>query len=288
MTLQQQMIPVSEINPKSSINVRRNGVNQNVEKLRPSLRQHGYLPEFPALLRPDPDREKSGYRYEVVSGQCRVQASRLEAVTEIPAVVADLDDTAAHLRSFNENDKRNELSPKDKAYWFDLRHREYRQEHGRAKALEMVAEFYETSVATVRNYLSLSMLPEPVLDDIAAGIINQAAGKAIAAKHRDSDEENSDAYMKNLAEWLKSLSNADRKHGVKVIENTAYGAGTEQLAAQLEREREESKSKLTITIPTKTEATLAEYGRRNGITDTSSIIGFALQKQMAAEGITLQ
>lgn len=280
-----QKIPISEINPESTINVRRSDVDKNVEKLRPSLRNHGYLPEYPALLRPDPNTS-SGYRYEIISGQCRIRAAELEGIREVLAVVEELNDEEAHLRSFNENDKRSDLLEKDKTYWFERRYQEYRKIHGRVKSIEMVAEFYEVSTPTVRGYLKLNNLPESVLDDIDADIIEKSAGEAIAEKRRDDTEE-SDARLQSMAEWYKSLPRPDRQYARQTIKNSSYDATEEQLNEQLEQVKRKKGGKIQIIIPAGMEEALDEYGQKNGLVDRNAIIGYALAQQMKASGINI-
>ncbi len=63
--------------------------------LRDSIRRDGFL--VPVLLRP------RGERYEVIAGNHRVAAARDVGLTEIPAVVADLDDKAAQRIAVNTN-----------------------------------------------------------------------------------------------------------------------------------------------------------------------------------------
>ena len=50
-----QMIDVTVIDPDSTINVRRQGVEENVEKVKASIQQHGYWPDQPIIVRPHPN-----------------------------------------------------------------------------------------------------------------------------------------------------------------------------------------------------------------------------------------
>ena len=49
-----QIIDVNSIDPDSTINVRRQGVEENVEKVKQSIQQHGYWPDQPIIVRPSP------------------------------------------------------------------------------------------------------------------------------------------------------------------------------------------------------------------------------------------
>ena len=75
------MVPVQHINPTSTVNVRRTGVQENRDWLRESMKIHGFPPEHPVLLRHQPDSADGNYLYEAVSGQSRFLAAREEGLT---------------------------------------------------------------------------------------------------------------------------------------------------------------------------------------------------------------
>ena len=58
-----QNIKVGRIDSDSEINVRRQGIEQNVEKVKASIQQHGYWPDQPIIVRPHPDPMHSNLRY---------------------------------------------------------------------------------------------------------------------------------------------------------------------------------------------------------------------------------
>ncbi len=49
-----QNIKLSDIDPDSTVNVRRQGIEGNVEKVKISIQQHGYWPEMAIVVRPHP------------------------------------------------------------------------------------------------------------------------------------------------------------------------------------------------------------------------------------------
>ena len=111
-------IKVSSIDPKSTINVRRTAVKDNVEKVKASIRENGYWSDQPIVIRPHPKSE-SQYQYEFVTGQCRFTACLELELEEIPAFVEELDDDKAIQRSWLENEARGELTYSDRAYWVE-------------------------------------------------------------------------------------------------------------------------------------------------------------------------
>ena len=104
-----QQVKLIQIDPDSSINVRRQGIEDNVDKVKVSIRQHGYWPDMPIVVRPHPN-VSSGYDYEHVTGQCRFKACLELGLEEIPAFVFDLSDEQAIQRSWLENEARGALT----------------------------------------------------------------------------------------------------------------------------------------------------------------------------------
>lgn len=80
-----QTINVNRIDPDSTINVRRQGGKENVQKVKESIQQHGYWPDQPIIVCPHPD-PKSEYDYQNVTGQCRLKAKLLYLVESAGAV----------------------------------------------------------------------------------------------------------------------------------------------------------------------------------------------------------
>lgn len=66
----------------------------------------------PLLVRRRPGRDD---RYEIIAGMRRWQAAQRIGLTEVPAIVADLDDAQSVLASLNENLHRGDLPPLDEA-----------------------------------------------------------------------------------------------------------------------------------------------------------------------------
>lgn len=284
-----KLTPLKEINPASTINVRLSDLDHSIAALRESIKTHGFLPEHPVLLRPDPKAPESGCKYEIISGQCRTQAARLEGITAIPAIIVDLDDETAHKRSFNENQKRTQLGIKDLTYWYTQRYEVFKPRHGSQRAIELTAQYYNVKPAEVREYLKLAVLPEPVQDDIAKGLIARAAGRAISASYLETDEDGSAAIMTRKAEWLKALPNADRKGpGIKAIANTPRDADDDALDQQLETERQLVSRRMNVSVPDSMTGPLTEYGRKVGLTDLKQIVPYALNQQLKAAGYEVE
>ena len=134
-------IQVALIDPKSEVNVRRQGVEQNVEQVKASIQQHGYWQDQPIIVRPHPNTA-SGYDYQHVTGQCRFKACLELGLEEIPAFILELDDDEAIQRSWLENEVRGDLTYSDQAYWTERIFKRYNGDGYTAdEAIELAAKF---------------------------------------------------------------------------------------------------------------------------------------------------
>lgn len=94
-------IPISKIKP-NRYQPRSQFANDELESLTNSIRQDGVL--MPILLRP------IGDGYELIAGERRWRASQAAGLTEIPAVIRDVDDLQALELAIIENEQRDDLT----------------------------------------------------------------------------------------------------------------------------------------------------------------------------------
>ena len=79
-----------------------------------SIKERGVL--VPILVRP-----KNDGNFEIVSGHRRHHASQLAGLTEIPAIVREMDDDTAILLMVDSNLQREELLPSEKAFAYKMK-----------------------------------------------------------------------------------------------------------------------------------------------------------------------
>lgn len=79
-----------------------------------SIKERGVL--VPVLVRP-----KNDGNFEIVSGHRRHHASQLAGLTEIPAIVREMDDDTAILLMVDSNLQREELLPSEKAFAYKMK-----------------------------------------------------------------------------------------------------------------------------------------------------------------------
>lgn len=102
-------IPVGKILPNPA-QPRLSYDEDSLTELADSIREHGVLQ--PILVRP------SGAQFELIAGERRWRASRMAEREGIPAIVVDLDESAALEVSIIENLQREDVSPLEEATMF--------------------------------------------------------------------------------------------------------------------------------------------------------------------------
>lgn len=230
------MVAVTDIDPESTVNVRRSGIDDNREKLRASIAVNGYHGDQPVLLRNHPD-EASPYSYECVSGRSRFLGAMDAGLDYVPSIIEDLDDEAAHLRSFNENEQRGAITDSDKIHWFNQRFQMLKsQGHTSSQAKKLTADHYRVSPATVTGYLLMIDLPPEIQEDLDRDIIKNAEGRAIARNFASiEDDEQRYQAMLAAAEWVKSLPTRDRPKAADAIKDADPGADVNALNESLDK-----------------------------------------------------
>ena len=266
-------IEVTSIDPNSSVNVRRLGIDENVEKVKASIAQHGYWAEHPIVVRPHPD-STSTYEFQHVTGQCRLKACLALGLERIPAVVLELNDDDAIQRSWSENEAKGDLSFADKAFWTEKIYKRFRDE-GRSgeEALEVAAAFLAVTTNTVREYFRLSVLPDEVMTMVNQGLITSKQAQTIVTNTYDvSHAAESEQKMIDRAAWLQRHDNEGRKFAVEALNNLKHSATTDELGEYVREKVKESAREIQIIIPEDLHNELLKWGNQRGLIDTPTMI----------------
>lgn len=269
-----QTIDVNHIDPDSPINVRRQGVDENVEKVKASIQQHGYWPDQPIIVRPHPDTN-SKYDYQNVTGQCRLKACLALGMADIPAFILELDDDEAIQRSWLENEIRGDLAPSDKAYWTEKIYKRFNGSGYTAdEAIELAAKYLGVTVQTVVGYYRLVSLPETVKEMVDKGILTQKLANAIVLHTYDRYRfKQSQKTMEERASWILNLDRDNREHAVRALQRLGHKASITELTAEVARISKESRRVVEYAIPLELYDDLMEWGQERGLENESEIIG---------------
>lgn len=280
-----QNISISAIDPKSTINVRRQGVEENVEKVKTSIQAHGYWPDMPIVVRPHPISE-SEYDYEHVTGQCRFKACSELGMEEIPAFVFNLSDDEAIQRSWLENEARGDLTYSDRAYWTERIYKKYAGAgHTSDEALAKAAEYLGVGTQTVMRYYTLVELPEDLKEMVDQGILSNGHAVAIVRNTYDRAwREQSQEKMRERASWLLGLDRDNREHAVKALQNLGHGATITDLNKYVGERTDKDKRTVQYAIPQELHESLLEWGKARGLEDTTTIVSHMIADVLRRRG----
>ncbi|MBI3912181.1 MAG: ParB/RepB/Spo0J family partition protein [Armatimonadetes bacterium] len=129
-----------------------------LQELAASIRERGVME--PIVVRPKNDH------YEIVAGERRYRASRIAGLAEIPAVIKELTDEEALAEALLENFQREDLTVMEKARAI--------QSLLQFMTVEAAARNLGCSNSTLRRYLELLELPQPIQDELCLPPAKQA------------------------------------------------------------------------------------------------------------------
>ena len=139
-----------------------------------SIKERGVL--VPILVRPQNDGN-----FEIVSGHRRHHASQLAGLTEIPAIVREMDDDTAILLMVDSNLQREELLPSEKAFAYKMKLDAMKRQTGRKpkendsqignhfdtrKSSDVLAEQTGDSKNQIFRYIRLTYLVPDLLNRV--------------------------------------------------------------------------------------------------------------------------
>ena len=223
-----------------------------LEELAQSIRENGVI--TPITLR------KTGETYQIIAGERRWRASRLAGLTEIPAIVLDVDEQTAYALALIENLQREDLNPMEEAEGY----RRLTEELGLTQ--EQAALRVGKSRPAVANALRLLGLPDSVAlllreKQLSAGharallplereevmlkaaqtILEQQLSvretellvKKLQKNPEDKPEKQPDIYVQDLERAMEAITGhkISIKHGAKKGKITIEYYGNEDLEA---------------------------------------------------------
>lgn len=136
-----------------------------IEELAASIRQHGVLQ--PLLVR----ETRNGY--QLIAGERRWRAAKRAELATVPCRVMELDDRSVCEASIEENLKRRDLNPLEKAEAF----KEYLTHFD--STIEELAKHLSMSRSAVSNTLRLLDLAPPVREALKAGVITGGHARSL-------------------------------------------------------------------------------------------------------------
>lgn len=259
---------LSEIDPESSVNVRKTGVADNVKDIKQSIEKNGYLPEFPVVLRPHPKKD-SEYKYENVSGQCRTESARELGFEDIPAIIVELNDDDAKKRSFMENVNRSELPIKDSIECVEPKWKEFRKQRmTKTESVKKTAEFWGISEGKVRQIIVLGDASDRIIEMVDDEKIPLGIATDIVKSVNPADPE-SEKIMNERADWYRSKEKSEKGDAKKVLKEIETKDSIEEVEKAF-TELDDQKS-ISFDMSSKYIESLERYGKSRGIDGASAV-----------------
>lgn len=152
--------------------------DDEMEMLIESIKEHGIL--SPIIARPLENDE-----YEIISGHRRLFASKRAGLTEVPALVIEIDRDNAAIALVDSNLHRDNISPSEKAFAYKLKmeamsRQGYRSDLTSGQVVPKsddnrtsaeIGEAYGESYKTVQRYIRLTYLHPKLLEYVDEGRI---------------------------------------------------------------------------------------------------------------------
>ena len=169
-------IPVEKIE-SNPLQPRRIFGEAELQDLANSITENGILQPIVVTLLKQP---KGGVEYQIVAGERRWRAAKLAKLTEVPAILRDINKDYENLElAILENVQRQNLNSVELALsykklvdFFDMTHADIGQKIGKSRE-------------HVSNTVRLLSLPEPIQEDLRAGAISENHARAILALPTD-------------------------------------------------------------------------------------------------------
>ncbi|MBX4195415.1 ParB/RepB/Spo0J family partition protein [Candidatus Parcubacteria bacterium] len=162
-------IEVNKIHP-NPYQPRREFDQMALKSLADSIRQYGVLQAL-VVTRKEVEKPDGGLatEYELIAGERRLRAAKLAGLTQVPAQVRNGEETDLMKLELAiiENIQREDLNAVDRARAFDRLVKEFGFKHAD------IGKKVGKSREYVSNTLRILMLPEPILQALAEGKINE-------------------------------------------------------------------------------------------------------------------
>lgn len=209
-------IPVGNIRPNPH-QPRKEFEEESLEELAQSIKKHG-------LIQPITVRYVGEKRFELISGERRLRASKLAGLDEIPSYVREVNDEDIISYALVENIQREDLNPMEIAMGYErlIEECDYTQAE--------VAEKVGKNRSTVTNMLRLLNLPPFIQAALRDGSISM--GHARALINVEDEEVQKELFEKAIDKGysVRQLEEAVRKIGKKDEKKSKKGKNDENRA----------------------------------------------------------
>jgi ParB family chromosome partitioning protein len=139
-----------------------------LENLAQSIRVQGVLQ--PILVRSHPNAED---RFQIVAGERRFRAAMLAGLTEVPAILRELDDSDAAVVALVENLQRQDLNALEEAEGYNRLIEDFGLTH------EALGFAVSKSRSHIGNTIRLLRLPDKIKQEVRSGTLSSGHARAL-------------------------------------------------------------------------------------------------------------
>ena len=175
-------IPMEKIRPRED-QPRKNFDQKALESLSESIEKYGLL--SPIVLR------KTGNRYEIIAGERRFRASQILGLSEIEAIIRNVDNKKIDVLSIVENIQREDLSALEEANAYNELIKNYDMTQAE------VAKTVSKSRSYIANTLRLLKLDEKSKDELRKGNISSSQARTLLSIKDEKERDKSLDDFKN-------------------------------------------------------------------------------------------
>ena len=237
-------IPLSQLHdfPNHPFKVRD---DEKMQETVESVKAYGVL--VPAIVRQRPDGE-----YEIVAGHRRKRASELAGLSELPAIVRDLDDDAATIIMVDSNLQRENILPSERAQAYKMKLEAIKRQGARRdltspqvaakfRADDEVAKSSGVSGDTVRRFIRLTELQPELQEMVDSG--KMAMTPAVELSYLKPEEQSLLLETIESEQATPSLSQAQR---IKKLSQSGDLNEDSILGIMAEQKKPELSSNITL------------------------------------------
>jgi ParB family transcriptional regulator, chromosome partitioning protein len=192
-----RLIPVDQIEPNPD-QPRQSMREEAIAELAASIREKGILQ--PILL-----KKKENGGYDIIAGERRYRAAVMAGLTEVTAIIKDVDDREALEIALIENLQREDLNSVEIASTYQKFIDEFGYTH------QDLARKIGVDRSSITNYVRLLKLPDWVKALMSEGKLSQGHGRALLSLQNEKDQKRFVEKVLNEGASVRDLERAARK-----------------------------------------------------------------------------
>jgi ParB family transcriptional regulator, chromosome partitioning protein len=192
-----RLIPVDQIEPNPD-QPRQSMREEAIAELAASIREKGILQ--PILL-----KKKENGGYDIIAGERRYRAAVMAGLTEVTAIIKDVDDKEALEIALIENLQREDLNSVEIAATYQKFIDEFGYTH------QDLARKIGVDRSSITNYVRLLKLPDWIKALMSEGKLSQGHGRALLSLQNEKDQKRFVEKVVNEGASVRDLERAARK-----------------------------------------------------------------------------